>query len=153
MNQMSLERIKRLYRKPVVTFLRIDTAEDELIISQHFLNSTKATPADFALQTGNNLSEYKGCYMEIGGDMAPLGPVMPGPVFPILAFKRSNRGNFIAQRLKLDGLYYHTKKYAWVQVGLWEKVVGDEYFFETKILMQPPKKKDKLNERVKKDKS
>jgi hypothetical protein len=139
---MLLDRLKRVYRKPVVTFLRLDTYDDFLLISQHFLNSIKATPKDFAEQTGINLQEYMRCYMEIGGDMAPKGPVVPGPVFPILAFKQSNRGNFIPQRLKLDGLYYQTKKYAWVRVELWEKVTGDEDFFETKILLQPkPKKK------------
>lgn len=134
-----------MHFRPLWTeFLRLETADDCAVVVKHFLNSRKATLRDFQEHTGIDLMEYMGTFVEVGGTKAPTGPVVPGPVFPILAFKKSEEnGAFIPQRLSLDGLFYHTKKYAWVQTDLWEEVTGDTDFFEKHILLKKTKKKSK----------
>ena len=134
------DRLRKSLRKPWVEFLRLDTEKDCQVVAQHFFGNYKATVHSFAAATrGINLMDYNGCYMEIGGTQAPEGPLLPGPVYPVLAFRMSrSRSTVRPYRFKLDGFYRDGKKRAWVKTDTWEKLLGDDSYFEEHIIGGKP---------------
>lgn len=128
------DRIQTLMRKPWREFIRIENETHCIAIARFYLGRLNATHGDFEAKTGIKLMDYKGCYMEAGAAISPTGPVLPGPVKRILAFKMSRSGRWLPKLLQLKGLYHETMKYAWVKTDLWEQVIGDDQYFEKVFL-------------------
>lgn len=138
--RFSDDRLRKSLRKPWIEFIRLDGEEECLSVVRHFFGNFKATLQSFAAVTrGINLLDYKGCYMEIGGSKAPEGPLLPGPIYPVLAFRMSrSRTTVRPYRFKLDGLYKEDKKFAWIKTDTWEKLLGDENYFEDHVIGGKP---------------
>lgn len=133
------DRLRGVLRKPWVEFIRLDGEKECLRVIQHFFGSRRADLTHFhAVTRGVNLLDFAGhpgYYMEIGGTQAPEGPLFPGPVHPILAFKMSRtRKSTIPYRFKLEGVYNSDKSKAWLKTDLWERVLGDETYFEKHVI-------------------
>lgn len=132
------DRLKKSLRKEWIEFLRLNSEKECLTIVQHFFGSMRATLGHFhGVTRGINLLDFvgQGYYMEIGGARSPEGPLFPGPVHPLLAFRMSRtRKTVMPYRFKLEGVYNNDKSKAWVKTDIWEKALGDEKYFEDHVI-------------------
>lgn len=129
------DRLKDFIRKPYREFLKIDGPAQAAAISKFYLSSLGADHGDFEQATGIRLLDHMGTYMESGAALGPVGPVLPGPIAPILAFRLSGRGNYQTTYLKLPGLYHESLSLAWIKTSIWEEAIGDASYFEEEFLM------------------
>jgi hypothetical protein len=127
-------RLKEVIRRPWREFIRIEDEDHCLAIARFYLGTPKATAEDFTRLTGITLLDHKGCYMESGAANAPTGPVLPGPVKRVLAFKQSRSGRWITKLFTLPGLFHESLTRAWIKVDDWERAIGDEHYFEEVFL-------------------
>ena len=143
------ERIKRIIKKPWITFLRIDSETEVITIAQHFLNNQNATSQEFINKAfGLDLKQYIGCYVEVGGAKSPVAPIIPGPVKPLLAFKATrSKKNVIVERIELPGFFSEDRKHVWVKSGVWEKRLGDEDHYEKFLRKSMTNRSDELRKK------
>lgn len=150
LNPLLDQRLQDFLRRPYIEFVRIDDKAECTAIAQFFLSHHGATHEDFMQKTGINLLSYLGHYMECGAALGPTGPIFPGPIKPVLRFKMSRGGNWTPRVVEVEGVYHDSRKHAWVKTGVWEKLVGDDTYFEEVFLGQKKKQRQKQNAKRKK---
>jgi len=143
--------------KKYVEFIKLDSSEKRNVVAQHHLGPkvrngkimidgelkqrwriTSAT--DFFETFGVNLSDYENFFAEVGGAVAPEGPLIPGKIGPILVVRQTNSGNFRVHMFKVDGYYNKDMTKGWVELDRWAEEIGDE------DLARVAKKADEVSE-------
>lgn len=127
------EHFENVLRKKWVRLVRLVSADQCQQVARQFLGSPKATLLDFEKLTGVNLANQLGVYIEYCGDEAPVAPLNPGIIKPILVFKQQEDGSIKALRWEIEGLYHSSKALAWILAETWEKLLGDENYLEENL--------------------
>jgi hypothetical protein len=112
--------------------LLLENTDDLDIVARRFFGKSPsgdwATHKAFITKLGVDLKPFAGYYMEIGGTPAPIAPITAGIVKPILALKQTHTGRCTPMRHSVEGLYSQDRKRAWVDVDVWETMLGDDFF-------------------------
>ena len=91
------------------------------------------TALQYRVALGIDIQQYEGFFAEVGHADAPEGPVTPAtdrlPIRPILAIRRSRRGNYYVVGLEFPGgLFNRDKTAAWIKTEDYDALLGDDYF-------------------------
>lgn len=124
-----MDDLKNLEKSPPPWVALVRVQEDtETWISEAYAGPG-TTPQQFAALFGVNLSEFHGYYIWTGPAEAPIGPVTPGPVRPIIVLRQVEdpfptfRPHIVS--FKKGGVFNPRTDMAWIPTDLWENVVGE----------------------------
>lgn len=83
------------------------------------------TSTDFLAEFGIDLTEFKNYYIWVGPDIAPQGPVTPGPVRPVVVIRQLDSGQYRPHIFTFPkGFFNNRSNMAWIKSEEWEERVG-----------------------------
>jgi hypothetical protein len=116
-----------------IEFARMNGPKEALAAVQRFFASSNATLEHFVQYFGVDLTQFSGFYLEVDAVDAPVGPLVPGKVKPILVLRQSKSGaSHTPHVMNHEGFMTVDGTTAWVDARLWDKHVQDTLLDEVK---------------------
>lgn len=120
-----------LVRKPWVVLLKMIDEKTCDVVAKHWLNKKSARCKEFRQATGIDLQHFLNYYVEAGGEDAPVSPILPAKISPILVLRRGLSGKgYDPIVLEITGFFHLSHDIAWVRTTKWEELLGDQDFLE-----------------------
>jgi hypothetical protein len=134
-------------RPPWVELIRLNGPDEMDLYSRRVfyskeadIRSKNADPAfkldrsEFVRAFGVNLENYQGYFAEVGGTDTIQGPVIPvNKIRPVFSLRMSNTGKSYTVHAKtMPGFLSKDQRVAWVKVGIYEEILGDDFFDKLK---------------------